>query len=105
MSLLHHDVESDSDGFNTGEFDDNTVLIGRADVSDFNPSNILPEPAAVLTEITRWLNPTEYDDDGSEYQKHVSFRLAGTGDWIYSIDEYQQWHDGPDPGIFWVRGW
>ncbi|KAH8714742.1 ankyrin repeat-containing domain protein [Ilyonectria robusta] len=104
MSLLHRDVESDSDGFNTGEFDDNTVLIRRADVSDFNPGNILPEPAAVLGDITSWLKPTEYDDDGSEYQKHISFRLPGTGDWVYSTDEYRQWHDGPDPGIFWVRG-
>jgi hypothetical protein len=98
MSPSHDDVESDS------ESEHSAVLIGRADVSDFNPGNILPEPEAVLGEVTSWLNPTEYDHEGSEYQKHLSFHLAGTGDWVFSTATFQQWHSGLDPGILWVRG-
>lgn len=37
MSLLHHDVESDGDGFNNGEFDNDTVLIGRTEVREGIP--------------------------------------------------------------------
>ncbi|KAH6879497.1 hypothetical protein B0T10DRAFT_464535 [Thelonectria olida] len=54
MSLLYDDIESDGDefegvGFNSEESGDDTVFIRRRDVRDFNPGNILPEPAAVTT--------------------------------------------------------
>ncbi|KAH8894183.1 ankyrin [Thozetella sp. PMI_491] len=89
-----HDSESDQEA----------VVIRRADVSDFNPNNILPESEDVLIEIASWLRPTAFDGDGSEYRKHLSFHLAGTGDWVFSTPVYQQWQEGKDPGILWVRG-
>ncbi|KAF5008872.1 hypothetical protein FDECE_4896 [Fusarium decemcellulare] len=102
MNVSHDDAEFNSDG--SAELEHDTVLIGRADVIDFNPDNILPETAAVLDDITNWLRPTEYIRDGSEYRKHLSLRLRGTGDWVYPSAAYQQWHDEPDARILWVRG-
>lgn len=88
----------------SSESDQDAVVVGRFDISDYNPGNILPEPAEVLNDITAWLKPTEYDSDGSEYQKHCSSHLSGTGAWVFSTPAYQRWHDGPDLGILWVRG-
>ncbi|KAF4460013.1 ankyrin [Fusarium albosuccineum] len=102
MNISHDDAEFSSD--NSAELEHDTVLIGRADIIDFNPDNILPEAAAVLNDITNWLRPTEYTRDGSEYRKHLSLRLRGTGDWVYSSAAYQQWHAEPDARILWVRG-
>jgi hypothetical protein len=84
--------------------DQDAVVVGRLDISDYNPGNILPESADILDGITAWLKPTDYDSDGSEYRKHCSFHLSGTGAWVFSTPAYQRWHDGPDPGILWVRG-
>ncbi|KPM36916.1 hypothetical protein AK830_g9654 [Neonectria ditissima] len=105
MSLLHDNLQSENDHVERyASSSDGFDLIGRADISDFNPGNILPEPTAVLGDITSWLKPTGYDHDGSEFQKHRSLRLAGTCDWVYSTAVYRQWHDGIDPGILWIRG-
>ncbi|KAK0631066.1 hypothetical protein B0T17DRAFT_616636 [Bombardia bombarda] len=56
--------------------DDDAVVIGRDDVCDYNEDNILPQSEQTLKQIRAWLNPTEYDHDGSEYQKHLSSHLA-----------------------------
>lgn len=84
--------------------DEDAIVIGRSDISEYNPGNILPESVGVLSDITTWLRPTDYDSEGSEYQKHRSFHLLGTGDWVFSTSAYRRWHDGPDPGILWIRG-
>lgn len=86
------------------EFDDDAIVIAREDVGDFNAENILPQDNNTLQHILTWLNPTNYDDDGSEYQKHISSHLPGTGDWVFESEVYQQWHDSNEHGILWVRG-
>ena len=80
------------------------VVIGREDVSDFNPGNVLPLPLDTLSQIRAWLSPTEYDNEGSEYHKHLSLHLVGTGKWIFSSPVYQQWHVSHDNGILWIQG-
>lgn len=86
------------------DIDDDTVLLDNDDFGDYNPGNILPEAEGVLSSIRSWLKPTDYDSQGSEYRKHASFHLPGTGDWILSAPAYKRWHEGPDRGILWVRG-
>ncbi|KAH7129175.1 hypothetical protein EDB81DRAFT_950881 [Dactylonectria macrodidyma] len=103
MSILLKE-ETGNDVLNSEELDSDAVLIERTDVSDFNPGHILPKQAVVLDAIKSWLKPTEYDHDGSDYQKYLYFRLAGTGNWVYDTAVYRQWHQGADPGILWVRG-
>ena len=88
----------------TDSEDDDAVVIGSDDVCDFNPEHILPQPERVLAQIRAWLNPTEYDHDGSEYQKHLASHLAGTGQWVYSSTVYQEWHEGDVHGTLLIRG-
>lgn len=86
---------SDSDG--------DTVLVRAGDVRDFNSDNVLPLPAKDLAEITKWLQPTPYDFERSEYSKHRASHLLGTGTWLTSTQVYQQWHSG-DNGLLWIKG-
>ncbi|KAJ5904244.1 hypothetical protein N7504_006627 [Penicillium tannophilum] len=83
--------------------DSNTVLIQAGDAQDFNPENILPLSAKDLAEITKWLQPTPYDLERSEYSRHRASHLLGTGTWLTSTQVYQQWHSG-DNGLLWIRG-
>ncbi|KAJ5554058.1 hypothetical protein N7513_004017 [Penicillium frequentans] len=83
--------------------DSNTVLIQAGDVQDFNSDNILPLPAKELAEITKWLQPTPYDLERSEYSRHRASHLLGTGTWLTSSQIYQQWHSG-DNGLLWIKG-
>ncbi|KAJ5715120.1 uncharacterized protein N7483_012301 [Penicillium malachiteum] len=86
---------SDSDG--------DTVVVRSGDIRDFNSDNILPLPAKDLAEITKWLQPTPYDFERSEYSRHRASHLLGTGAWLTSTPVYQQWHSG-DNGLLWIKG-
>ncbi|RDL35394.1 uncharacterized protein BP5553_07325 [Venustampulla echinocandica] len=83
---------------------EDVVVIGSEDVRDFNPDNILPLPGDSICKIRSWLNPTEFDCEGSEYRKHLYSHLAGTGRWVFSSSIYQQWHGSQKDGILWIRG-
>ncbi|KAF9870565.1 ankyrin repeat-containing protein [Colletotrichum karsti] len=84
--------------------DDEPVILTRDDVSDFNEDNILPQPAETLDEIRKWLHPTAYDDESSEYNKHISSHLAGTGQWLLASPVFQTWHSIDQHGLLWIRG-
>lgn len=86
---------SDSDG--------DPILVRPEDVRDFNPDNILPLPAKDLADITKWLQPTPYDFERSEYSRHRASHLLGTGASLTSTQVYQQWHSG-DNGTLWIKG-
>ena len=83
---------------------DDFILLGRDDVSDFNEANVLPESAESIAQIQEWLEPTAYHAEGSEYRKHLSSHVVGTGDWLKSTDAYRQWHDGSNTGPLWIKG-
>ncbi|KAF6814465.1 ankyrin repeat-containing protein [Colletotrichum sojae] len=87
-----------------GEGDDAPVMITRDDVSDFNEDNILPQSEETITELREWLRPTDYDDVGGEYRKHLDSHLPGTGGWLLSTKSYREWHDGQNDGLLWIRG-
>ncbi|KAK4186673.1 ankyrin [Podospora australis] len=93
-----------NDDADSGEWDNDAVILGRDDVSDFNEDNILPQSPETLAKIRSWLRPTEYDHAGGEYKKHLASHLAGTGDWLFASDAYQKWHTGTDQGLLWIRG-
>lgn len=84
--------------------DNDVVVVGRDDVSNYNPDNILPESEDTIAKIRQWLRPTEYNLDGSEYRKHLASHLANTGEWLPRLDGYKTWHDSPDHGLLWIRG-
>lgn len=86
---------SDSDG--------DTILVRPEDIWDFNPDNILSLPAKDLADITKWLQPTPYDFERSEYSRHRASYLLGTGAWLTSTHIFQKWHSG-DNGLLWIKG-
>jgi hypothetical protein len=88
----------------SGDWDQDAVIVGRDDVSDFNEENILPQPPDILAKIRARLQPTEYDNEWGEFRKHLASHLPGTGNWLFSSDVYQQWHSNQDKGLLWIRG-
>jgi hypothetical protein len=84
--------------------DDDTVMIGRNDISNYNSENILPQTRAIIQNIRRWLVPTQYDIAGGEYRKHLNSHVEGTGSWLTSGDSYQQWLQSDQHGFFWLKG-
>ncbi|KAF2231818.1 ankyrin [Viridothelium virens] len=95
---------SQSPGLFWEDIDQDFVVIKPEDLNDFNADNILPQPEETVNKLRTWLTPTQYGHEGSEYQKHLSSHLVGTGSWVFESHSYQQWHDGEEHGILWVRG-
>ncbi|EGR51086.1 uncharacterized protein TRIREDRAFT_104180 [Trichoderma reesei QM6a] len=90
--VIFHDEELDA------------VFIGRDDISDYNPEQLLPEPPEVIENIRQWLQPTAYDVAGGEFRRHLSSHVAGTGRWLTSSDAYQKWLDSEEHGLLWIKG-
>jgi ankyrin repeat protein len=56
-----------------------------------------------LERIRSWLSPTEFDSEGSEYQKHLNAHASGTGLWLFQTEQYKNWHD-LESGALWIQG-
>lgn len=87
-----------------GYDDDDFVPIEYDDLSDFSAERLPPQLDGVLDQSRTWLCPTKYSGDGSEYEKHLSSHLHGTGTWVFETEAYRQWYDGHEHGILWIRG-
>lgn len=85
-------------------WEDDIVILDHDSVIDYNEQYILPQSSETLRTIRNWLQPTNYDGDGSEHMKHLSSHLAGTGGWLLTSKAYQQWHASNDHGMLWIRG-
>ncbi|MCJ1394626.1 hypothetical protein MMC18_007506 [Xylographa bjoerkii] len=79
------------------------VILSEKDVADYNEPGLLPLPKEKLKKVQEWLNPTDYLSDSSEYNKHLTAHVPGTGDWILSSDEYVRWHRSNDLGSLWIK--
>ncbi|KAH6986669.1 ankyrin repeat-containing domain protein [Ilyonectria destructans] len=91
-----------SDSENYSEPD--AVIIDRDDVSNYNPDNILPKSIDEIEKLREWLEPTSYAIAGGEFRKHLASHAPGTGQWLTSTDEYQQWLQGEECGLLWIKG-
>ncbi|MCJ1379736.1 hypothetical protein MMC17_002839 [Xylographa soralifera] len=79
------------------------VVLSEKDVSDYNETGLLPLPKEDLKNIQQWLDPTDYLSDSSEYNKHLTSHVPGTGDWMLSTNEYEKWHHSKYFGLLWVK--
>ncbi|TGO53689.1 hypothetical protein BCON_0119g00130 [Botryotinia convoluta] len=57
-----------------------------------------------LRKIEAWLEPTDYLNDFSEFNRYIASRAPGTGIWVCDTSQYQQWHITDDHGSLWVKG-
>ncbi|KAI1311251.1 ankyrin repeat-containing domain protein [Xylaria venustula] len=80
------------------------VLIDGDDVSNYNPTQILPESPETIATIRQWLQPTSYEDPFGEYRKHLASHATGTGIWLTSSTTYHKWLQSPQLGTLWVKG-
>ncbi|KAK6499356.1 hypothetical protein TWF506_003984 [Arthrobotrys conoides] len=78
--------------------------MGSDTASDVGDSKEYEKPKDDLEQIREWLDPTAYDDPGSDYKRHSASHLAGTGEWLFSSEIYQNWHSSGDDGLLWIRG-
>ncbi|KAI1123833.1 ankyrin repeat-containing domain protein [Nemania abortiva] len=88
----------------TSDAGSDAVLIDRDDISNYNPSHILPESPETIDSIRQWLQPTSYDDPFGEYRKHLASHATGTGIWLTSSTTYREWLQGVQLGTLWVKG-
>ncbi|OKL55527.1 hypothetical protein UA08_09214 [Talaromyces atroroseus] len=82
LTHLNKVIMSDSDDF---------IIVERPDLSSEIPR------------LSAWLQPTAYRDDSSEFHKHLSSRVPGTGNWIVETPEYQTWHNTDTHSILWIK--
>ncbi|KAJ8130340.1 hypothetical protein O1611_g3291 [Lasiodiplodia mahajangana] len=90
-----------SDTSDTGS---DAVPIDRDDISNYNPSHILPESPETIISIRQWLQPTSYEDRFGEYRKHLASHATGTGIWLTSSATYREWLQSQQLGTLWVKG-
>lgn len=81
------------------------VLLEGKDVVDFNVEGLLPLSPKELQSVQNWLDPTNYNAESSEYNKHLASYANGTGQWIQNTDQYQKWlqSDGDTAGALWIK--
>lgn len=99
--------DAEAEGFvhmDISDSDEDMDVIGKDDVSNYNPGNILPESSDVISRIRKWLEPTPYLHEGGEYRRHLASHVEGTGQWLMATDNYRQWHEGSDHGLLWIKG-
>ncbi|KAJ4986829.1 hypothetical protein SVAN01_07634 [Stagonosporopsis vannaccii] len=84
--------------------DEDVVMIGCDDISDYNPAQVLPESPEEIKKIRSWLQPTEYAHASGEYRKHLASHMPGTGLWLTSSTTYKQWLSEPDQTTLWIKG-
>ncbi|RBR24477.1 uncharacterized protein FIESC28_02673 [Fusarium coffeatum] len=79
-------------------------MVDQSPIPSFSASTVPRQDAATLERLHTWIKPTKYEGDGSELEKHASSHLEGTGQWLFDSPVFQQWHDGSEHGILWIRG-
>ncbi|WQF75414.1 Putative NACHT nucleoside triphosphatase, P-loop containing nucleoside triphosphate hydrolase [Colletotrichum destructivum] len=84
--------------------DTDIVIIGRDDVSNYNPGQILPESPETIEQLRVWLQPTAYDLGSGEYRKHLGSLAPDTGDWLATSRPFAEWSHGNDHGLLWMKG-
>lgn len=84
--------------------DEDIAIIGRDDVNTYNEENILPEKPSVIAKLRAWLEPTPYDLSNGEYRRHLASHVKGTGEWLTNTAPYQDWHQGGEQGLLWIKG-
>jgi len=82
--------------------DQDFVVLNSKDIQGFNKEGVLPLSTEEISEIQSWLEPTDYAAKSSEYGKHSTSHLAGTGTWIFQTSQYQLWHNS-ERSALWIK--
>jgi ankyrin repeat protein len=83
------------------ENEEDFVVVFHEDVQGYVEQTITDED---LLHLQNWLSPTEYLSPGSEYKKHLSSYVSGTGQSLRDSESFQAWDNSKDVGCLWVKG-
>jgi ankyrin repeat protein len=72
-------------------------------VGEYNAAGILPQSQETIDGIQKWLQPTDYAAESSDFKKHLGAHVPTTGNWIQGTKAYQEWHESPDSGALWIK--
>lgn len=97
-------MTSDDTSIGDASNPEDAIIITQDDISNYNPSQILPLSATKIAEICKWLQPTEYHIPGGEYRRHLASHMPGTGRWLLSSEAYMQWLNSKDDGLLCIKG-
>jgi len=79
------------------------VLVTAHDAYPSAQGNLLPPVAPQeRTKIQKWLCPSEFASESSDYNKHLRSYVPHTGQWLRQSASFTQWHD--NGGTLWVNG-
>ena len=80
------------------------MLLGRDGVSDINEENIFLQSPDTLAKIRKWLLLICYDDEDSEFAKHLASHLTERGQWLVQSNAYKECYSSEDNGLLWICG-
>lgn len=83
------------------ESEQDFIVVDALDLNDGLPT---PLTHTELEKLQTWLSPTDYAGDDSEFAKHSTAHLSGTGTWVDETTPYRQWLSSETEGILWIRG-
>ncbi|KAH8887114.1 hypothetical protein GQ53DRAFT_784423 [Thozetella sp. PMI_491] len=54
--------------------------------------------------LIKWLQPTDYNAESSEFRRHLLSRAPGTGAWLCETERYRAWYSSQQHGSLWIKG-
>ncbi|KAL8849382.1 MAG: hypothetical protein Q9221_005620 [Calogaya cf. arnoldii] len=84
--------------------DHDYVLISADDTrrgSEDSPN--VPQPPHIRVKIQKWLCPSEYAAESSDYNKHRRSYCPNTGEWLRHSNQYFTWHNSGETAL-WING-
>ena len=86
------------------DVDTEYVVVNAGDArQSSDDSTDAPQPAHIRAKIQKWLCPSEYAAESSDYNKHRRSYCPNTGEWLRQSDQYLRWHNGGKTAL-WING-
>ncbi|KAL8860194.1 MAG: hypothetical protein Q9178_003458 [Gyalolechia marmorata] len=80
------------------------VVVNAGDArQSSDDSTDAPQPPHIRAKIQKWLCPTEYAAESSDYNKHRRSYCPNTGEWLRQSSQYLQWYNDGKAAL-WVNG-
>lgn len=80
------------------------VLVSAHDADPNAQGSLLPPVSPQeRVKIQKWLCPSEYASESSDYNKHLRSYVQRTGQWLRESANFTQWHDNGGTAL-WIHG-
>lgn len=85
--------------------EENDFVLVNADDAKLNTAGSLPPPVSISerAKIQKWLCPSEFSSQSSDYNKHSRSYVPHTGEWLRQTEAFRRWIDHGRTAL-WVNG-